>query len=123
MAMYLRRRAQFSAGFLHAPAGEIGGGHNYRVELTVGGEIDPRSGMVVNITDVDAVLKTRVVRPLARQAAGPGRVRLPGHAADAGEPGPLPLGLVRARALPAAGPAGAGDALADRHTLGRTLPP
>ena len=30
----------------------------------MGGEIDPKSGMVVNITDVDAVLKARVVRPL-----------------------------------------------------------
>ncbi|MBV9850887.1 MAG: 6-carboxytetrahydropterin synthase [Armatimonadetes bacterium] len=64
MTMYLRRRAQFSAGFLNAPAGGTGGGHNYTVELTVGGAIDPRSGMVVNITDVDAVLKAKVVRPL-----------------------------------------------------------
>ena len=62
MTMYLRRRAQFSAGFSCAPIGEVGGGHNYRVELTVGGLIDARSGMVVNITDVDAVLKARVVR-------------------------------------------------------------
>ena len=64
MTMYLRRRTQFAAGFLHTPSGDPGGGHNYRVELTVGGEIDPRNGMVVNITDVDAVLKARVVGPL-----------------------------------------------------------
>ena len=58
--MYLRRRAQFSAGLFQVP----GGGHNYRVDLTVAGAIDPRSGMVINITDVDAVLKAGVVRPL-----------------------------------------------------------
>lgn len=64
MTLYLRRRARFSAGFLRLVLGEAGGGHDYRVELTVGGPIDPRSGMVVNITDVDAVLKAHVVRPL-----------------------------------------------------------
>lgn len=56
MTMYLRRRARFSAGMLHPP-----GGHNYLCELTVGGEIDPRTGMVINIKDVDAVLKAQVV--------------------------------------------------------------
>lgn len=64
MTMYLRRHAQFSAGFLQAPAGGPGGGHNYVCELTVGGQIDPRSGMVINIKDVDAVLKSRVLRVL-----------------------------------------------------------
>ncbi len=61
MTMYLRRRAGFSAGFLQPPPGDRGGGHNYLCELTVGGEIDPRTGMVVNIKDVDAVLKSQVV--------------------------------------------------------------
>ncbi len=64
MTLYLRRRASFSAGFLRPPVGEAGAGHDYGVELTVGGPIDPRSGMVVNIKDVDAVLKAQVVRPL-----------------------------------------------------------
>lgn len=64
MTMYLRRRAQFSAGFLLPPPGSRGGGHNFLCELTVGGRIDDRSGMVINIKDVDAVLKSRVVAPL-----------------------------------------------------------
>ena len=58
MTMYLRRRAQFSSGTAD------GGGHNYVCELTVGGAIDPRTGMVVNIKDVDAVLKSRVLSVL-----------------------------------------------------------
>ncbi len=62
--MYLRRRASFSAGFLQPPPGEKSGGHDYLCELTVGGPIDPRTGMVVNIKDVDAVLKAQVVVPL-----------------------------------------------------------
>jgi 6-pyruvoyltetrahydropterin/6-carboxytetrahydropterin synthase len=41
--------------------GERGGGHDYLCELTVGGDIDPRTGMVVNIKDVDAVLKAQIV--------------------------------------------------------------
>jgi 6-pyruvoyltetrahydropterin/6-carboxytetrahydropterin synthase len=61
MTMYLRRRATFSAGVLRSSAGERGGGHDYLCELTVGGDIDPRTGMVVNIKDVDAVLKSQVV--------------------------------------------------------------
>lgn len=64
MTMYLRRRAAFSAGLLRPLANGRGGGHNYLCELTVGGDIDARTGMVVNIRDVDAVLKARVVRPL-----------------------------------------------------------
>lgn len=58
MTMFLRRRAQFSAGVAD------GGGHNYLCELTIGGQIDPRSGMVVNIKDVEAVLKSRVLSVL-----------------------------------------------------------
>ena len=57
MSMYLRRRAAFSAGYAQAPPGEPGGGHNFLCELSVGGKIDPHTGMVVNIKDVDAVLK------------------------------------------------------------------
>ncbi len=64
MTMYLRRRASFSAGFQHPPPGETGRGHDYLCELTVGGSIDPQTGMVVNIKDVDAVLKTQVIGPL-----------------------------------------------------------
>ena len=78
--MYLRRRVAFSAGHaywldgktdeenrrLFGPfASRWGHGHNYIVEATVAGEIDPLSGMVVNITDVDRVLKRHVTGPLA----------------------------------------------------------
>ena len=61
--MYLRRRATFSAGYLGASSGKPGG-HNFICELCVSGAIDPVTGMVVNITDVDAVLKAAVVHKL-----------------------------------------------------------
>ena len=64
MTMYLRRRAAFSAGFRRSPPGETGRGHDYVVEMTVGGDIDPRTGMVINIKEVDALLKAQVVGPL-----------------------------------------------------------
>ena len=64
MAMYLRRRAAFSAAFSRPLSGDAGRGHDYLCELTVGGEIDPSTGMVVNIKEVDAVLKARVTGPL-----------------------------------------------------------
>ena len=64
MTLYLRRRAAFSAGFKQPPSGDTGRGHDYLVEMTVGGEIDPKTGMVINIKDVDAALKAPVVAPL-----------------------------------------------------------
>ncbi len=64
MTMYLRRRAAFSAGFSQAIPGDMGRGHDYLCELTVGGEIDPNTGMVINIKEVDAVLKSEVVGQL-----------------------------------------------------------
>ncbi|MEO7453185.1 MAG: 6-carboxytetrahydropterin synthase [Fimbriimonadales bacterium] len=36
-------------------------GHNYVLEVTVSGRVDDRHGMVVNIKDIDDVLKDRVV--------------------------------------------------------------
>jgi 6-pyruvoyltetrahydropterin/6-carboxytetrahydropterin synthase len=41
-----------------------GYGHNYRLEIEVEGEIDPEKAMVVNLTDLDRVLKEEVDRPL-----------------------------------------------------------
>lgn len=61
MTMYLRRRATFSAGFSKLMQGDGGRGHDYLVELTVGGEIDAETGMVINIKAVDAVLQAKVV--------------------------------------------------------------
>ncbi len=78
--MYLRRRAAFSAAhaywFPHktdeenrrlfgAWASRWGHGHNYIVEVTVAGAVDERTGMVVNIVDVDRALKQSVTGPLA----------------------------------------------------------
>lgn len=37
-----------------------GHGHNYVVEVLVGGAVDPDTGMVINLVDLDAVVQTRV---------------------------------------------------------------
>ena len=34
-----------------------GHGHNYVLEVTVKGEPDPKTGMVINLTDLDAIIK------------------------------------------------------------------
>ena len=53
----LKRRGSFSAA--------VGArGHNYVVELTAAGTLDERTGMVVNMVDVDQVLKSQVIGPL-----------------------------------------------------------
>ena len=44
-------------------ASRWGHGHNYEVELSVAGQLDEATGMVVNITDVDKALK-RALKPL-----------------------------------------------------------
>jgi 6-pyruvoyltetrahydropterin/6-carboxytetrahydropterin synthase len=38
-----------------------GHGHNYRIEVTVGGEVDPQTGMVINMTTLDAVVSKIVL--------------------------------------------------------------
>jgi 6-pyruvoyltetrahydropterin/6-carboxytetrahydropterin synthase len=38
-----------------------GHGHNYRVEVTVRGSIDPATGMVMNMTELDALVGGSVV--------------------------------------------------------------
>jgi len=37
-----------------------GHGHNYKLEVTVKGPVDPRTGMVINITDLKAIIKDQV---------------------------------------------------------------
>lgn len=74
----LTRAVEFSAGHrYHRPEwsdtenreafGELaeppGHGHNYRVEVRVEGEIDPETGMVVDLAELDAVLRRRVEEP------------------------------------------------------------
>lgn len=78
--IYLRRRVAFSAAHAYwfpnkteeenkqifgKWASRWGHGHNYVAEVTVEGEIDPQTGMVVNITDVDRVMKKHVTGLLA----------------------------------------------------------
>ncbi|HEY7574270.1 MAG TPA: 6-carboxytetrahydropterin synthase [Thermoanaerobaculia bacterium] len=41
-----------------------GYGHNYELEVAVEGEIDRETAMVVNLTDLDRILKEEVDRPL-----------------------------------------------------------
>ena len=41
-----------------------GHGHNYRLEVTVGGEADPATGMVINLYDLDKVIERAVIDPL-----------------------------------------------------------
>ena len=36
-------------------------GHNYVVEVTVGGPVDPQTGMVVNLKEVDAALHSHFI--------------------------------------------------------------
>ena len=88
MTMYLRRRAGFSAGFRRPPPSEKGRGHDYLCELTVGGAIDSDTGMVINIKEIDAVLKTHVVSLLG------GKLLDADVPAFAGTP-PTPENLVR----------------------------
>jgi len=37
-----------------------GHGHNYIVEILVGGTVDPETGMVINLVALDGVVRTRV---------------------------------------------------------------
>ncbi|MGB6691091.1 MAG: 6-carboxytetrahydropterin synthase [Terracidiphilus sp.] len=38
-----------------------GHGHNYTVEVLVGGGVSPETGMVVNLADLDSTVQTRVL--------------------------------------------------------------
>ena len=41
-----------------------GHGHNYRVDVTLEGAVDPITGMVMNLADLDRLLQQSVVQPL-----------------------------------------------------------
>ncbi|MBV8206108.1 MAG: 6-carboxytetrahydropterin synthase [Acidobacteria bacterium] len=77
--VYLTRKAEFSAShFYHNPAftpeenlrlfgkcnNPHGHGHNYTLEVTVKGEVNPRSGFVVDLKDLKAVLEREVLSVL-----------------------------------------------------------
>jgi 6-pyruvoyltetrahydropterin/6-carboxytetrahydropterin synthase len=44
-----------------------GHGHNYIVEVTVGGQVDPDTGMVANLSDLDACVNREVVERFDHQ--------------------------------------------------------
>ncbi|MBX2860881.1 MAG: 6-carboxytetrahydropterin synthase [Vampirovibrio sp.] len=48
----------------HACSNRHGHGHNYEVYVTVAGEIDPQTGMVVNLKDLKEILQTQILDPL-----------------------------------------------------------
>ena len=41
-----------------------GHGHNYAVEVTMKGQIDPRTGMVINISDLKEIMNEAIMKPL-----------------------------------------------------------
>lgn len=49
---------------VYGEEGPHGYGHNYELTVAVEGEIDPQSSMVVNLTDLDRILKEEVDAPL-----------------------------------------------------------
>jgi 6-pyruvoyltetrahydropterin/6-carboxytetrahydropterin synthase len=76
MRAYLSRRYLLSAShrlYSEAYSGEKnravygkcsnphGHGHNYVVEVTVGGRVDPVTGMVCNLTDLDSCVQKNVI--------------------------------------------------------------
>ncbi|KAK9763385.1 hypothetical protein K7432_009978 [Basidiobolus ranarum] len=73
---YVCRTARFSAAHrLHSPLLSItenkeiygkcnhpnGHGHNYKVEIVIKGEVDPRTGMVINLTDLKAIMDVAIM--------------------------------------------------------------
>jgi 6-pyruvoyltetrahydropterin/6-carboxytetrahydropterin synthase len=76
MKAYLTRRYLFSASHrLHSDAMSAeenratygkcnnphGHGHNYRLEVTVSGQVDPRTGMVCNLVDLDGFIERELL--------------------------------------------------------------
>ena len=74
--IYVTRRAEFSAShYYHNPswseeenrrvfgkcANPHGHGHNYTVEVTVAGEVDPKTGMVLDLKDLKKLLEKQVL--------------------------------------------------------------
>lgn len=77
MKAYLTRRYLFSASHrLHSDAlneeqnratygkcnNPYGHGHNYFIEVTVSGQVDPRTGMVCNLVDIDECVQREIVQ-------------------------------------------------------------
>ena len=77
--VYLTRRAEFSAShYYHNPKfskeenrrifgkcdNPHGHGHNYMLEVTVKGEVDPRSGFVVDLKELKETMNSEVIEAL-----------------------------------------------------------
>lgn len=75
--IYLTRRAEFSAShYYHNPeltpeenrrlfgkcSNPNGHGHNYTLEVTVAGEVDPTTGMVMDLKDLKKLLEAEVLQ-------------------------------------------------------------
>jgi 6-pyruvoyltetrahydropterin/6-carboxytetrahydropterin synthase len=82
MKAYLNRRYMFSASHrLHTDGlSEVenrelygkcnnphGHGHNYTVEVTVSGQVDPKTGMVCNLVDIDECIREHVLERFDHQ--------------------------------------------------------
>ena len=82
MKAYLNRRYMFSAahrlhseGFSDVQNRELygkcnnpyGHGHNYTVEVSVSGHVDPKTGMVCNLVDIDECVKAKVLERFDHQ--------------------------------------------------------
>jgi 6-pyruvoyltetrahydropterin/6-carboxytetrahydropterin synthase len=77
--IYVTRRAEFSAShYYHNPELSVeenrrlfgkcnnphGHGHNYRLEVTVAGEVDPATGMVMDLKDLKKLLEAEVLEQM-----------------------------------------------------------
>ena len=82
MKAYLTRRYLFSASHrLHSDEMSVaenqavygkcnnphGHGHNYSVEVTVAGRVDPRTGMVCNLVDLDSFVHEKILERFDHQ--------------------------------------------------------
>jgi 6-pyruvoyltetrahydropterin/6-carboxytetrahydropterin synthase len=78
MKIHLTRRYRFAASHrLHSAQldeeenkrvygkcnNPYGHGHNYVVEVAVSGPVDPATGMIANLTDLDAFVEREVIEP------------------------------------------------------------
>ncbi len=82
MKAHLTRRYLFSASHrLHSDAmpdewnretygkcnNPYGHGHNYHVEITVSGKVDPATGMVCNLVDLDGFVRNEILERFGHQ--------------------------------------------------------
>lgn len=70
-ASHLYRRSEWSEEENRARFGKCanlpGHGHNYRLFVTVAGEVDPRTGFIVDLGALDAVVQRQIVEALDHQ--------------------------------------------------------